>query len=64
MLITTPKSGISTGALIGIVLGGIAVAVTLSAVVTLLILRVRLRNYRAVSKRRQSEYLKFLKKGA
>ncbi|XVF46109.1 hypothetical protein PTKIN_Ptkin03bG0000300 [Pterospermum kingtungense] len=54
VLITTRKSGISTGALIGIVLGGIAVAVTLSAVVTLFILRVRLRNYRLVSKRRQT----------
>ncbi|KAK8515796.1 hypothetical protein V6N12_075817 [Hibiscus sabdariffa] len=52
--VTTSRSGISTGALIGIVLGGIAVAVTLSAVVTLLILRVRLRNYRVVSKRRQT----------
>ncbi|XWS71957.1 hypothetical protein CRYUN_Cryun03dG0183200 [Craigia yunnanensis] len=52
-LVTTSTSGISRGALIGIVLGGIAVAVTLSAVVTLLILRVRLRNYRVVSKRRQ-----------
>ncbi|XP_039013523.1 probable LRR receptor-like serine/threonine-protein kinase At1g06840 isoform X2 [Hibiscus syriacus] len=54
VFVTTSKSGISTGALIGIVLGGIAVAVTLSAVVTLLILRVRLRNYRVVSKRRQT----------
>ncbi|KAK8544936.1 hypothetical protein V6N12_025797 [Hibiscus sabdariffa] len=52
--VTTSRSGISTGALIGIVLGGIAIAVTLSAVVTLLILRVRLRNYRVVSKRRQT----------
>ncbi|OMO82993.1 hypothetical protein CCACVL1_11608 [Corchorus capsularis] len=51
VLITTSKSGISKNALIGIVLGGIAIAVTLSAVVTLLIIRVRLRNYRVVSKR-------------
>ncbi|XVE92392.1 hypothetical protein REPUB_Repub01dG0093300 [Reevesia pubescens] len=49
--VTTSTSGISTGALVAIVLGGIAVAVT-SAVVTLLILRVRLRNYCVVSKRR------------
>ncbi|KAE8710873.1 putative LRR receptor-like serine/threonine-protein kinase [Hibiscus syriacus] len=54
VFVTTSRSGISTGALIGIVLGGIAVAVTLSAVVTLLILRVRLRNYRVISKRRQT----------
>ncbi|MBA0880987.1 hypothetical protein Goshw_020757 [Gossypium schwendimanii] len=53
-VVRTSGSGVSTGALIGIVLGGIAVAVTLSAVVTLLILRVRFRNYRLVSKRRQS----------
>ncbi|MBA0669217.1 hypothetical protein Goklo_002059 [Gossypium klotzschianum] len=53
-VVRTSGSGVSTGALIGIVLGGIAVAVTLSAVVTLLILRVRLRNYRLVSKRRQT----------
>ncbi|XP_022730604.1 probable LRR receptor-like serine/threonine-protein kinase At1g06840 [Durio zibethinus] len=52
--VTTSSGGISTGALIGIVLGGIAVAVTLSAVVTLLILRVRLRNYHAISKRRHT----------
>ncbi|KAK8262785.1 hypothetical protein V6Z12_D13G282600 [Gossypium hirsutum] len=53
-VVRTSGSGVSTGALVGIVLGGIAVAVTLSAVVTLLILRVRLRNYRLVSKRRQT----------
>ncbi|XWS74451.1 hypothetical protein CRYUN_Cryun02cG0217300 [Craigia yunnanensis] len=53
-LVTTSTSGISKGALIGIVLGGIAVAVTLSAVVTLLILRVRLRNYRVLSKHHQT----------
>ncbi|MBA0817302.1 hypothetical protein Gohar_001880 [Gossypium harknessii] len=53
-VVRTSGSGVSTGALIGIVLGGIAGAVTLSAVVTLLILRMRLRNYRLVSKRRQS----------
>ncbi|MBA0728861.1 hypothetical protein Golax_001723 [Gossypium laxum] len=53
-VVRTSGSGVSTGALIGIVLGGIAVAVTLSAVVTILILRVRFRNYRLVSKRRQT----------
>ncbi|PON36505.1 GPCR kinase [Trema orientale] len=47
------KSGISKGALIGIVLGGIAAAVTLSAIVSLLILRTRIRDHRAISKRRR-----------
>ncbi|KAI5408283.1 hypothetical protein KIW84_054202 [Lathyrus oleraceus] len=50
--VTSSKSGISTGAIVGIVLGAIACAVTLSAIVTLLILRTKLKDYRAVSKRR------------
>ncbi|PNY01744.1 LRR receptor-like kinase resistance protein [Trifolium pratense] len=50
---TSSKSGISTGAIVGIVLGAIACAVTLSAIVTLLILRTKLKDYRAVSKRRR-----------
>nr|XP_027190406.1 probable LRR receptor-like serine/threonine-protein kinase At1g06840 isoform X2 [Cicer arietinum] len=49
---TSSKSGISTGAIVGIVLGTIAFAVTLSAIVTLLILRTKLRDYRVVSKGR------------
>ncbi|XP_022730169.1 probable LRR receptor-like serine/threonine-protein kinase At1g06840 [Durio zibethinus] len=52
--VTTSTSGISTGALVGIVLGGIAAAVTFSAVVTLLILRMRLRNYHVTSKQRHT----------
>ncbi|CAK7323475.1 unnamed protein product [Dovyalis caffra] len=54
VLVTSQKSKISTGTLVGIVLGAIAVAVTLSAIVSLLILRVRSRDYRAVSKRRRA----------
>jgi len=50
------KSGISTGALVGIVVGAIACAVTLSAIVTLLILRIKMRGYHTVSKRRQGEF--------
>ncbi|KAG4935123.1 hypothetical protein JHK85_050042 [Glycine max] len=50
------KSGISTGALVGIVIGAIAFAVTLSAIVTILILRIRLRDYHAVSRRRHGEF--------
>ncbi|KAJ6291237.1 hypothetical protein OIU76_023323 [Salix suchowensis] len=54
VIVTSQKSDkISTGALVGIVLGAIAAAVTLSAVVSLLILRARLRNYPVISKRRR-----------
>jgi len=58
VIVTSQKSNkISTGALVGIVLGAIAGAVTLSAVVSLLILRRRLRDYTAISKRRRRECL-------
>jgi len=50
------KSGISTGALVGVVVGAIACAVTLSAIVTLLILRIKMRGYHTVSKRRHGEF--------
>jgi nitrate reductase gamma subunit len=59
----SPSSGLSIGALAGIVLGTIAGAVTLSAVVTLLILRVRMRKNHAIAKRHHCEYLMFLKFG-
>ncbi|XP_057955017.1 probable LRR receptor-like serine/threonine-protein kinase At1g06840 isoform X3 [Malania oleifera] len=49
---TSPTSSLSKGAIAGIVIGGIAGAVTLSAVVSLLILRMRLRSRHPVSKRR------------
>ncbi|KAK7333100.1 hypothetical protein VNO80_29863 [Phaseolus coccineus] len=48
------NSRIRTGALVGIIVGAIACAVTLSAIVTLLILRIKLRGYHTVSKRRQA----------
>ncbi|KAK7321430.1 hypothetical protein VNO77_32075 [Canavalia gladiata] len=51
VIITSPSSGISKGALAGIVLGAIACVVALSAIVTILILRIRLRIYRTPSKR-------------
>ncbi|KAF7816252.1 putative LRR receptor-like serine/threonine-protein kinase [Senna tora] len=54
VIVSSSSSGISTGALVGIVLGAIACAVTLSAIVTLLILRMRMRNYRVISKRHHS----------
>ena len=59
----SPSSGLSKGALAGIVLGTIAGAVTLSAVVTLLILRMHMRKYRSISRRRHCEYLMFRKLG-
>ncbi|GKV20762.1 hypothetical protein SLEP1_g30839 [Rubroshorea leprosula] len=53
----TPSLGMSSGALAGIILGALggAAAVTLSAIVSVIFLRRRLRNYRAVAKRRQDE---------
>ncbi|KAE8009564.1 hypothetical protein FH972_005995 [Carpinus fangiana] len=51
---TPSRSALSSGALVGIVLGVIAGSVTLSAVVSLLIVRMRMRKYHAVSRRRHS----------
>ncbi|RVX22861.1 putative LRR receptor-like serine/threonine-protein kinase [Vitis vinifera] len=51
---SSSSSGISTGALVGIILGTIAVAVTLSAIVFLLILKNRLKKYHTISRRRKS----------
>ncbi|KAJ4719276.1 Leucine-rich repeat protein kinase family protein [Melia azedarach] len=51
---TSSNSGLSKGALAGIILGAIAVAVTLSAIVSLFIVRARLKDYHAISKRRRS----------
>ncbi|GLT80686.1 hypothetical protein SLA2020_521110 [Shorea laevis] len=48
------SSGISRGALAGIILGTFGGAVILSVIVSLIILRRRLRKYRAVAKRRQA----------
>jgi len=59
LFVTPQKSKISTGALVGVVLGAIAGAVTLSAVVSLLIVRKRSRDYRAISKRHRGECLTF-----
>lgn len=54
---TSSKSGISTGALVGIILGSIACVISLSAIFILLILRVRLRRHDAISKPRHCEFL-------
>ncbi|KAK7385633.1 hypothetical protein VNO78_31381 [Psophocarpus tetragonolobus] len=51
VITTSPSSRLSKGALAGIVLGAIAVVVTLSAIVTILITRICLRDYRTPSKR-------------
>ncbi|RVW56398.1 putative LRR receptor-like serine/threonine-protein kinase [Vitis vinifera] len=51
---SSSSSGISTGALVGIILGTIAVAVTLSAIGFLLILKNRLKKYHTISRRRKS----------
>ncbi|GMY10412.1 probable LRR receptor-like serine/threonine-protein kinase At1g06840 isoform X2, partial [Fagus crenata] len=48
----SPSSGLSKGALAGLVLGTIVGAVTLSAVVTLLIMRMHVRKYIELSRRR------------
>ncbi|XP_035541087.1 probable LRR receptor-like serine/threonine-protein kinase At1g06840 isoform X2 [Juglans regia] len=52
----SPRFALSKGALVGIVLGTIAGAVTLSVLVSLLMLKVHTRNYRAVSRRRRSSH--------
>ncbi|XP_028070469.1 probable LRR receptor-like serine/threonine-protein kinase At1g06840 [Camellia sinensis] len=54
---STSKSGISKGALAGIVVGTVAGVVILSTVVSLLIWRLHMNKYTAVSKRRRCEYL-------
>ena len=57
----SPSSGLSKGKLAGLVLGTIAVTVTLSAVVTLLIMRRHVGKYHSHSRRRNCEYLMFVK---
>lgn len=58
------KSGVSKGALAGIIVGTFAGAVTLSAIVSLFIMRRHKRNHRAISRRRRSEYLSVIKRNA
>ncbi|XP_027190783.1 probable LRR receptor-like serine/threonine-protein kinase At1g06840 isoform X2 [Cicer arietinum] len=48
------NSGLSTGALVGIILGSVACALSLSAIFVLLILRIRMKHRDAVSKPRHS----------
>ncbi|KAM4083656.1 hypothetical protein ACJW30_08G074400 [Castanea mollissima] len=50
----SPSSGLSKGTLAGLVLGTIAVAVTLSAIVTLLIMRMHVGKYHSLSRKRRS----------
>ncbi|CAI8595359.1 unnamed protein product [Vicia faba] len=49
---TSSNSGISIGALVGIIFGSIACVISLSAIFILLLLRIRLRRHDAVSKPR------------
>ncbi|TXG46834.1 hypothetical protein EZV62_026128 [Acer yangbiense] len=57
----SPKDAISMGALIGIILGGIAAAVTLSAIISLVIVRANLRRSRLLSKRQRSYSMNLIK---
>ncbi|KAM3740111.1 hypothetical protein ACB098_08G074000 [Castanea mollissima] len=50
----SPSSGLSKGTLAGLVLGTIAIAVTLSAIVTLLIMRMHVGKYHSLSRKRRS----------
>lgn len=60
VILPSSRSGMSKGTLAGIVSGAIAVAVTLSAVVSLFILRKRMK-YHAILRRRHCEYLIIIK---
>lgn len=51
------SSGLGKGALAAIVVGTFAGAVMMSAVVSLLILRKRMKKYHAVSRKRRGEFL-------
>lgn len=61
VIVPSKKSGVSKGALAGIIVGTFAGAVTLSAIVSLFIMRRHKRNHRAISRRRRSEYLSVIK---
>lgn len=54
-LVDSSSSGISTGAVVGIVLAAIAISVTLSAIVAIFILKIRLKDYRTLSKGRKGD---------
>lgn len=59
----SPSSGLSKGALVGIVLGTFVGTVALSAAVILLILRAHIRKYHAILGKRRCKYLMFMKLG-
>ncbi|CAN8311484.1 unnamed protein product [Cochlearia groenlandica] len=54
VLPSSSPSGISKGALAGIVIGSVAAAVTVTAIIALIIMRKRMKGYRAVSRRKRS----------
>jgi len=49
-------SGLSNGAVAGIVLGSVAAAVTLTAIIALIIMRKRMRGYSAVARRKRCKH--------
>ncbi|KAF5198341.1 Receptor-like protein kinase feronia [Thalictrum thalictroides] len=57
VLLDRPKSGISKGAVAGIVVGAVTIAILLSAVVSILIMRRSAQKRRTVSRKRQSSRL-------
>lgn len=57
VILPSSRSGISKGTLAGIVSGAVAVAVILSAIVSLFILRKRMKYYHRMSRRRHCEYI-------
>ena len=59
----SPSSGLSKGALASLVLGTVAGAVTLSAAVILLIMRMHVGNYHSLPRRHHCEYLMYMKLG-
>ncbi|KAH0905804.1 hypothetical protein HID58_037631 [Brassica napus] len=53
-MFTGSPSGVSKGAIAGIVLGSVAAAVTITAIIALIIMRKRMKGYAAVSRRKRS----------
>lgn len=56
MFPSASPSGLSKGAVAGIVLGSAAVAVTLTAIIALIIMRKRMKGYRAVARRKRCKH--------
>lgn len=50
------SSGVSKGALAGIILGSVAAAVTLTAIIAIIIMRKRIKGYTAVARRKRCKH--------